>query len=96
MKCGNSSSNWWKYILSAYVPTYRVLLNSVLLYMVFGTCTYDYCLCFKMSSLEVLSMDLAVAVFPLLLMLFSCFAAFFYLSNIKLFSICFDILTPVL
>ena len=89
-----------------------------------------------MSSLEVLSMDLAVAVYPLLLMLFSyllvslhdqnfkllaficnpfeilfskwqsnfvfntttinTFAAFFYLSNIKFFSICFDILTPVI
>ncbi len=82
-----------------------------------------------------LSMDLAVAVYPLLLMLFSyllvslhdqnfkllaficnpfeilfskwqsnfvfntttinTFAAFFNLSNIKFFSICFDILTPV-
>ncbi len=88
-----------------------------------------------MSSVEVLSMDLAVAVYPFILMLFSyflvslhdqnfkllaficnpfeilfskwqsnfvlntttinTFAAFFYLSNIKFFSICFDILTPV-
>ena len=88
-----------------------------------------------MSSVEVLSMDLAVAVYPFILMLFSyflvslhdqnfkllaficnpfeilfskwqsnfvfntttinTFAAFFNLSNIKFFSICFDILTPV-
>ncbi len=88
-----------------------------------------------MSSVEVLSMDLAVAVYPFILMLFSyflvslhdqnfkllaficnpfeilfskwqsnfvfntttinTFAAFFNLSNIKFFSICFDMLTPV-
>ncbi len=88
-----------------------------------------------MSSVEVLSMDLAVAVYPFILMLISyflvflhdqnfkllaficnpfeilfskwksnfvfntttinTFAAFFNLSNIKFFSICFDILTPV-
>ncbi len=186
MKCDNSSFNWWKYILLAYVPltvfylivfffkvdihssqlqgfiiysqylttppSMRILLLSTrhkpvifelvkLLGALYGIWnldffrTYDSGICFKMSSLEVLSLDLAVAVYPLFLIIFSyflvtlhdqnfklltfickpfkmlfskwqsnfaiktstvnAFAAFFYLSNIKFFSICFDILTPV-
>jgi len=186
IKCDSSSSDWWKYILKAYVPLtvfYLIVfffkidvhssqLQGFIIYSQFLTIpgiarnlllstrhkpiilelskliialygiwnldffrTYDSGLCFRMSSLAVLSLDLAVAVYPLLLMLISyflvalhdqnfkiltcickpfkilfskwqsnfaiktstvnAFAAFLFLSNIKLFSICFDILTPV-
>ncbi len=186
IKCDNSSSNWWKYILLAYVPLtvfylivffFKVDIHSSQLqgFVIYSQCltlpplmrilllstrhmptifkvikligalhgiwnldffrTYDSGICFKMSSLAVLSMDLAIAMYPLLLMLFSyllvslhdqnfklltfickpfkilfsrwksnfaintstinTFAAFFFLSNIKFFSICFDMLTQV-
>ena len=97
--------------------------------------TYDNGICFQISSLSTLSLDFAVAICPLLLMLITyslvnlygknykllivlwkpvqtiinrwyghfnaktslvnSFAAFLLLSNFKLFSVSFDILTPV-
>ncbi len=135
MKCNNSSSNWWKYILIAYVPLtvfYLIVfffkvdiqssqLQGFIIYSQFLTIpalarnlllstrhkpvilelvkligalygiwnldffrTYDSGICFRMSFLEVLSLDLAVAVYPLLLMLFSCFLVTLHDQNFTL------------
>ncbi len=135
IKCDNSSSNWWKYILLAYLPLtvfYLIVfffkvdihssqLQGFIIYSQFLTIpalarkmllstrqkpifleigkllaalygiwnldffrSYDSGICFKISSLEVLSMELAVAVYPLLLMLFSYFLVTLHDQNFKL------------
>ena len=185
INCKNKKTNWWKYILLAYLPLtifyliiffLKVDINSSQLHgfivfsqfisvpalarnlilitrnkpgilamtkfvgSLYGIWNLDFFrpynndICLRLSSLSNLSLDLAVAVYPLFLMIFTyvlirlyqnykplmflwwpfkvflgkcygsisvktslvdAFATFLFLSNMKFFSISFDILTPV-